>query len=117
MNTGFGVAAMLLGMSLQGCSTVVRVAHPDGNAANRIHDEGVVYGTRYVEVRPDDAGEVQSPGIHEVTVKDNWFYDLLGVVTLGIYSPHDVSYRNVTPAADDGGVIRRRPSTRPAGGQ
>jgi hypothetical protein len=113
MKAAFCVVASVLALGAQGCSTVIRVAHPDGNAANRIHNEGAVYGTRYLEVQPDDAGQVQSPGIHEVTVKDNWFYDLLGVVTLGIYSPHDVSYRNVTPGPDDGGVIR--PSTRRGG--
>ena len=113
MKTILGVVGVVLALGVQGCSTTVRVAHPDGNAANTDHPIGVVYGTRYIQARPDDAGQVQSPGIHDVTVKDNWFYDLIGVVTLGIYSPHDVSYRNVTPDVDDGGVMS--PASRPRG--
>ena len=82
------------------------------NAANAVHEERTAFGDHYISVKPDP-GQLSSPGIHDVTVKDNWFYDLVGVCTLGIYSPHDISYHNTKPGVDDGGSFG--PATRPGG--
>jgi hypothetical protein len=101
---------------LGGCSTTCVVAHPDGNAASTIHSQSV-HGNRYISVEPD-AGQLVSPGIHDVTVKDNWFYDVVGVVTLGLYKPYEVTYRNVTPPVRSGGNMTPPappPTTRPGG--
>jgi hypothetical protein len=93
----FGMSGMVLSLVLQGCTTC-QVGVPDGNAANETHSEGVRFGNQ--EFR----AESKSPGLHDVVVKDNWFYDLVGVFTLGFAKPCEVSYKNVKPHADTGGA-------------
>src|SRR6266498_2469191 len=87
------VPGLVLVMALQGCS-VCEVSLRDGNAANSIHSEGTLFGNHYIVVQPDQ-GQPGSAGLHDVVVKDNFFYDVIGVVTLGFFKPCDVSYRNI----------------------
>src|SRR5438067_1793627 len=74
---------LLLATVLPGC-TVIEVSIRDGNAANAIHSEGAIYGTRYIVAAPDP-GRPSNSGIHDVIIEDNFFYDIIGVVTLGFY--------------------------------
>lgn len=96
-----GAAVVLL--ALQGCTTC-QVSLPDGNASGTIHSEGTIFGSKYISAKPD-AGQPTSRGIHDVVVKDNFFYDLVGVVTLGFFKPCNISYQSITPGADDGGAM------------
>jgi hypothetical protein len=104
------VAAVSLALVVGGgCSTICVLDHPDGNRANAEH-KLVLHGDQYIQPQPDP-GQVQSLGIHDVTFRDNWFYDVIGVVTLGIYKPYEISYHNTKPGADAGG-----PMTPPSSG-
>jgi hypothetical protein len=88
---------IVIPLVLQGCTTC-QVSVPDGNAANEIHSQGIRYGNQECKA------ESNSPGLHDVVVKDNWFYDLIGVFTIGFAKPCEVSYQNVKPHVDTGGT-------------
>ena len=107
-----GALGMIFALVLQGCSTVCEVAAPDGDAANLVHTRGTGYGNQYIKVEQDEKGPPVSSRLHDVVVKDNFFYDLMGVLTLGLVSPHEVSYHNCKPGADEGTM---KP-VQPAGG-
>ena len=100
INSGWAIVLL----ALQGCTTTCQVSLPDGNAGGTIHSEGTIYGSKYLSVKPDP-GQFASRGIHTVIIKDNLFYDCIGVLTFGFYKPCNISYQSITPGADDGGAM------------
>lgn len=101
------VKALVLSSLIPGC-TVCHITLRDANAGNTVHGEGIRFGSQYI-VAEADQGQFGSKGIHDVIVKDNLLYDLIGVATLGFFKPYEISYRNVTPGVDDSGDMSFRP--------
>ena len=74
----------------------------DANVSQVTHSLGTIHGNTNIVADADPPEIMGSTGLHTVTVTDSWFYDLLGVLTLGLYKPYKVSYRNKTPGVDSG---------------
>jgi hypothetical protein len=94
---------MILALVLQGCTTC-QVSVPDGNAADQPHALGIRYGSQIIKAIPE-ADQPNTAVLHDVEMRDNWFYDLVGVFTLGFAKPSEISYKHIKPLADTGGTI------------
>lgn len=93
---------IVLALLLQGCSTC-NVSIRDGDDSNERHVLGIRYGSQIIKAIPQP-DQPNTAVLHDVKVEDNWFFNLVGVLTLGFAKPSQISYAHIKPWADTGGA-------------
>ncbi len=94
------LAAALLALS--GCASH-QVRTPDSDPLEQTYENRTVHAYFWGAVlSPQVVAADCEGGLNDVVVKDNFLYDLAGVLTLGLWMPGEVEFRCRAPSGDLG---------------
>ena len=97
------IAVTIFSFSFEGCSSVYVIAK-QASKADDIQTK-TVFALWWGASDPVENVDCKGNGLHDVSVKTNWFYSICTFVTLGAVVPMDIEYRCTSNPLDDGGEI------------